>query len=59
MSEQQVKDILEAYGYDFDEFIGFMIGQTVGQDNDGNTIYFEHDVLNFIRNREKEQTYFD
>jgi hypothetical protein len=51
MTEQEAKD------YIFKEFKKFMKGQTVAVDTKGKTLYYKHDVDNFLK-PEKER-FFD
>jgi hypothetical protein len=48
MNEKQVKAELAKYDLNWDDFLEFMIGQTISSDPNGNTIYWARDVKKFI-----------
>ena len=53
MNEKQVKDLL------FAEFLKWMVGQTVGESKDGETIYYTQDVLPFVDGVKKMRQRFN
>ena len=48
MGEQEVKNLLKEKGLSWEEFAEWMIGQTVSSDENGNIIYYTHDVMDFV-----------
>ncbi len=49
MKEAEVKALLTQWNLKWEDFMKWMIGQTLSSDADGNTIYYNHDVRQFIR----------
>lgn len=56
MNETQVKTVLSFLKLSFKEFEEYMVGKTLQSDPKGNTIYFLHDIANFVRNKKNEKT---
>lgn len=50
MTTEQTKEAIRIAGGEWDLFVHWMRGQTVGMDEDGNTNWYETDVARFIRN---------
>lgn len=53
MTEQQVRQHINAYGLTWAQFKAFMVGQTVSSYN-GQAIYWEEDVQRFVKQNKKE-----
>ena len=51
MTEQEVKIRLKDSDKTWEEFLDWMIGQTVGMNEDGSTNWYEYDVDRFMRGR--------
>ena len=43
-TEQELKEYLKNKGYSYDKFQEYMIGQTVGIDENGKTLYYSYDI---------------
>jgi hypothetical protein len=51
MTEQQAKTRINQSGKNWDDFLEWMNGQTLGLNPDGTTDYYEYDVETFCANR--------
>jgi len=49
MTEKEVKKLLKENKRTWEEFMDFMIGQTMGLEEDGSSNYYECDVDRFIK----------
>jgi len=47
-NEEELKTYLNSKGYSYDGFQVWMEGQTVGVDEDGNSIYWSFDVERYM-----------
>jgi hypothetical protein len=49
MTTEEVKSLLKQKNLEWEDFLEYMAGQTVGMNGDGSADYFERDVTNFIQ----------
>ena len=49
MTTKETKNKIKEAGGDWDIFVDWMFGQTVGVSEDGETNWYDHDVDRFIR----------
>jgi len=48
MKKEEVLNLFKRENINWDKFVEWMSGQTMGLDEDGETIFYEDDVLRYI-----------
>jgi hypothetical protein len=48
MTEEEAKELIEKNNLSWDDFLKWMVGQTLTSDGKGNVLYFPHDVERYI-----------
>lgn len=51
MNTEEAKKTIEDAGKTWKDFMEWMFGQTVGVDDNGETIWYKHDVERFIQGK--------